>query len=61
MNEATDAYFDVLPQDGSLVAKLEQKGEVPLSIACESSGTYMSFKMDDAGKIVLLEGNRHRL
>jgi hypothetical protein len=56
MSEDTDAYFDVRPQDGSLAAKVRQKGEVPLSIACESSGSYMSFKMNDAGKMVLLRG-----
>jgi hypothetical protein len=52
----TDAYFDVRPQDGSLAAKIVQKGDIPLSIACESSGTYTSFKMNDAGKMVLLKG-----
>ena len=57
MSEDTDAYYDVRPQDGSLAARLVQKGDVPLSIACESSGTYTSFKMNDAGKMVLLAGN----
>ncbi len=57
MSEDADTYFDVRPQDGSLAAKLVQKGEVPLSIACESSGTYVSFKMDDTGKMLLLKGN----
>lgn len=56
MSEDTDAYFDLLPQDGSLAAKIVQKGDAPLSIACESSGSYTSFKMDDAGKMVLLKG-----
>jgi len=56
MSEDTDAYFDVRPQDGSLATKIVQKGEIPLSIACESDGKYTSFKMNDAGKIVLLEG-----
>lgn len=56
MSEDTDAYYEVRPQDGSLAAKIVQKGDVPLSIACESSGTYTSFKMDDAGKMVLLNG-----
>jgi hypothetical protein len=31
-------------------------GEVPLSIACESGGTFTSFKMNDAGKMMLVEG-----
>ena len=57
MSEDTDAYFEVHPQDGSLAAKIVQKGDAPLSIACESSGTYTSFKMNDAGKMVLLKGN----
>jgi hypothetical protein len=56
MSGDTDAYFDLLPQDGSLAAKIVQKGDAPLSIACESSGSYTSFKMDDAGKMVLLKG-----
>jgi hypothetical protein len=56
MSEDTDAYYDVRPQDGSLAARIVQKGEAPLSIACESGGTYMSFRMNDAEKMVLLEG-----
>ncbi len=56
MSEDSDAYFEVRPQDGSLSAKLSQKGDAPQSIACESGGTYTSFKMDDAGKMVLLAG-----
>jgi len=56
MSEDTDAYYDVRPQDGSLAARIVQKGEAQLSIACESGGTYMSFRMNDAEKMVLLEG-----
>jgi hypothetical protein len=56
MSADLDAYYDVRPQDGSLAAKIVQTGDVPLSIACESSGTYTSFKMNDASKMVLLEG-----
>lgn len=56
MSKDTDAYFDVRPQDGSLAARIVQKGDVPLSIACESDGTYLSYKMDDAGKMILLKG-----
>jgi hypothetical protein len=55
-NDDTDAYFDLHPQDGSLAAKIVEKGEIPRSIACESSGTYTSFTMNDAGKMVLVEG-----
>ncbi|HTX76175.1 MAG TPA: hypothetical protein VMD29_08225 [Terracidiphilus sp.] len=55
MSSDTDAYYEVRPQDGSLAARIVQKGEIPFSIACESSGTYTSFKMDDAGKMLLLE------
>jgi hypothetical protein len=51
-----DTYFHLRPQDVSLAAKIVQKGDIPLSIACESRGTYTSFKMDDAGKMVLLKG-----
>jgi hypothetical protein len=56
MSTGKDAYYEVRPQDGSLAAKIVQSGDVPLSIACESSGTYTSFKMNDAGKMVLLKG-----
>ncbi|MDR3773843.1 MAG: hypothetical protein P4L26_10875 [Terracidiphilus sp.] len=56
MSADTDTYFDVRPQDGSLAAKIVQKGDIPLSIACESDGTYTSFKMIEAGKSVLLKG-----
>ena len=55
MSVDADAYFEVRPQDGSLAPRLVQKGDIPLSIACESSGTYTSFRMNDAGKIVLLQ------
>ena len=55
MSEDADAYYEVRPQDGSLAAKLVQAGDAPRSIACESSGTYTAFKMDDAGKMVLLQ------
>ena len=57
MSTEADAYYELRPQDGSLAAKLVQKGDIPLSIACESSGTYTSFKMNDTGKMVLLEGS----
>jgi len=56
-NEDTDAYYDLRPQDGSLAAKIVEKGEIPRSIACESSGTYTSFAMGDAKKMLLLQGN----
>lgn len=56
MSTEMDAYYEVRPQDGSLAARIVQGGDVPLSIACESSGTYMSFKVNDAGKTVLLNG-----
>ena len=56
MSEDTDSYYEMRPQDGSLSAKIVQKGDTPLSIACESSGAYTSFKMNDAGKMVLLNG-----
>ena len=57
MSEETDTYYEIRPQDGSLVARLVQKGDVPRSIACESSGTYTAFKMSDLGKLVLLKAN----
>lgn len=57
MSADTDAYYELRPQDGSLAARIVQHGDIPLSIACESSGTYTSFKMNDVGKMVLLAGN----
>lgn len=56
MSPESDAYYELRPQDGSLAAKIIQSGEIPLSIACENSGVYVSFKMNDAGRTVLLEG-----
>jgi hypothetical protein len=55
MSEDTDAYYEVRPQDGSLSAKLVQAGDIPRSIACENDGIYTSFKMNKAGKMVLLQ------
>ena len=56
-SDDTDAYYDLHPQDGSLAAKIVEKGEIPRSIACESNGTYTSFAMGDAKKMLLLQGN----
>ncbi|HET7103557.1 MAG TPA: hypothetical protein VFI20_05680 [Terracidiphilus sp.] len=56
MSTDTDVYYEVRPQDGSLAAKLVESGDIPLSIACESNGDYTSFKIDNAGKSVLLSG-----
>ena len=56
MSTDIDAYYEVRPQDGSLATRIVQSGDIPLSIACESSGTYTSFKMNDAGKMLLLNG-----
>ena len=55
MSEDTDVYYEVRPQDGSLAAKLLQAGDAPRSIACESDETYTAFKMDNSGKMVLLQ------
>jgi hypothetical protein len=56
MTEDTDTYFELRPQDGSLAARIVQKGDAPLRIACESDGTYTSFKMNEVSKWVLLAG-----
>jgi hypothetical protein len=56
MSADADAYYEVRPQDGSLMAKISQRGDAPLSIACENSGVYTSFKMNHEGKAVLLNG-----
>lgn len=55
MSTDTDAYFEVRPQDGSLGARIVQTGDAPFAIACESSGTYTSFKWADT-KPELLKG-----
>lgn len=56
MSADADSYYDVHPEDGSLSAKINQKGDHLFAIACENGGTYSTFKMNDAGKMVLLEG-----
>jgi hypothetical protein len=32
-----------------------QEGEVPSSIACEANGTYIAFRQDKNGKLMLLK------
>jgi hypothetical protein len=49
MSVDTNAYLDVRSLDGSLAAKVGQKGDIPLSNACGSGGSCTSSKMNDAG------------
>lgn len=56
MSTDIDAYYEARPQDGSLSARIVQKGESPLRIDCESDGTYTSFNYIDSSKSVLLKG-----
>jgi hypothetical protein len=57
MSDVHYSYFDVRPQDGSVSAKLVQAGNAPRSIACESDGTYLSFKRDSANKVILVKAD----
>jgi hypothetical protein len=54
-NRGVGEECEARPQDGSLSAKLVQAGDMPRSIACENDGIYTSFKMNKAGKTVLLQ------
>lgn len=55
MNEREYPYYELRPQDASLSARLTLSGVVPISIACEIDGTYLSYKRDNDGKLVLLQ------
>lgn len=57
MSKETDSYYEVRPQDGSIAARLVEKGDAPPTIACESNGTYTAFKMSDMGKLILLKAD----
>lgn len=55
MSQETDSYYEMRPQDGSVAARLVEKGDAATTIACESNGTYTAFQMNDRGKLILLK------
>jgi hypothetical protein len=55
LNQADYSYYDLRPQDASLASRLVQVGVIPLSIACEIDGKYISFMRDKSDKFVMLE------
>jgi hypothetical protein len=57
MNQSDYSYYELQPQDASLSRKLMQTGVVPLSLACESDGTYFSFIRDKDNKLVMLKAD----
>jgi hypothetical protein len=56
-NQTDYSYYELRPQDASLSAKLIQSGVAPLSLSCESEGTYLAFKTDKDGKFIMLSAN----
>jgi len=56
-NQKSYAYFDLRPQDASISAKLLISGELPQFLACESDGTYFTYKADKDGKMMLFRAN----
>jgi len=56
-NQKSYAYYDLRPQDASLSAKLLISGELPQFLACESDGSYLTYKLDKDGKMILFRTN----
>ncbi len=53
----TYSYFELRPQDASISSKLLIPGDVPQHLACESDGSYISYKLDKDNKLVQLRSN----
>lgn len=53
----TYSYFELRPQDASVSTKLLISGDVPQFIACESDGSYITYKVDKDRKMILLKSN----
>ena len=51
------SYFELRPQDGSVSSKLVISGDIPQSLACESDGTYLTYKVDSHRNLILLTSN----
>jgi hypothetical protein len=56
---ATYSYFELRPQDASISAKLLISGDrdLPQHMACESDKSYITYKLDNDHKLVLLRSN----
>ena len=53
-SQSAYSYYELNPQDGSIVSKLVQTGEAPTAISCESGGRYIAFRRDQDSKLILL-------
>jgi hypothetical protein len=49
------SYYELHPQDASIWSRIQISGDVPQSLACESDGTYLTFKSDKDNKIMMFE------
>ena len=54
---ATYSYFELHPQDASVSSKLLITGDDPQFLACESDGSYITYKVDKDNKMILLKSN----
>ena len=57
LTPATYSWYDLRPQDASPASKLAPAGEAPASIACEVNGSYIAFKPDKNGKLMLVKAD----
>ncbi len=53
----TYSYFELRPQDASISSKLLIPGDIPQYLACESDGSYITYKLDKDKKLVLLKSD----
>lgn len=53
----TYSYFELRPQDASISSKLLISGDLPQHLACESDGSYITYKLDKNNKLVLLKAD----
>ena len=53
----TYSFFELRPQDASISSKLLISGDVPQDLACESDGSYITYKLDKNNKLVLLRSD----
>jgi hypothetical protein len=53
----TYSYFELRPQDASISSKLLIPDDVPQHLACESDGSYITYRMDKDNKLVQLRSD----
>jgi hypothetical protein len=55
----TYSYFELRPQDASISSKLLIVGDrdLPQRLACETAGSYITYKLDKDNKVALLRSN----